>query len=29
MLKSEFYIDLNKKKLKVCMKMNNKIINLL
>ena len=29
MLKSELNIDLNKKKLKVCMKMNNKIINLL
>ena len=29
MLKYELNIDLNKKKLKVCMKMNNKIINLL
>ena len=29
MLKSELKSDLNKKNVKVCMKMNNKIINLL
>ena len=29
MLKSELKSDLNKKNLKVCMEMNNKIINLL